>query len=77
MLNKDDAVQTDNVTFEGENEEANQAQFGRRKSDSRLPNKMIGCPSCSSTMYSREVKMSKTLLFEFNMQGTADHSGTY
>ena len=31
VLNKDDAVQTDNVTFEGENEEANQAQFERIK----------------------------------------------
>ena len=31
MLYKDDAVQTDNVTFEGENEEANQAQFERSK----------------------------------------------
>ena len=31
VLNKDDAVQTDNVNFEGENEEANKAQFERSK----------------------------------------------
>ena len=31
LINKDDAVQTDNVNFEGENEEANQAQFERSK----------------------------------------------
>ena len=31
VLNKDYAVQTDNVNFEGENEEANQAQFERSK----------------------------------------------
>ena len=31
VLYKDDAFQTDNVNFEGENEEANQAQFERRK----------------------------------------------
>ena len=31
VLKKDDVVQTGNVTFEGENEEANQAQFERSK----------------------------------------------
>ena len=31
VMNKDDAVQTNNVTFEGENEESNQAQFESRK----------------------------------------------
>ena len=67
VLNKDDAVQTDNVNFEGENEELIKLNLKEANSDSRFPNKLIGCPSCSSTMYSREVKMSKTLLFEFNM----------
>lgn len=31
MLNKDDTIQTDNMNFEGENEEADQAQFERSK----------------------------------------------
>ena len=31
VLNKDDAVQTDYVNFENENEEANQDQFVRSK----------------------------------------------
>ena len=31
VLNEDDVAQTDNVNFEGENEEANQAQFERSK----------------------------------------------
>ena len=30
LINKDDAVQTDNVSAEGENEEAYQAQFAKR-----------------------------------------------
>lgn len=31
MLSKDDCVQTNNEDFEGENEEADQAQFERSK----------------------------------------------
>ena len=64
MLNKDDAVQTDNVNFEGENEELIKLSLKEANSDSRFPNKLIGCPSFSSTMSSREVKLSK--LFSLN-----------
>lgn len=34
------------------------------KYDTRFPNKLIGCPSSSSTMASKEVKLSKTLFLK-------------
>ena len=46
-------------------------------SDCRFPNKLISCPSFSLIMALREVKLSKTPLFEFNMKAIAYYSGTY
>lgn len=60
MLNKDDAVQIDNVNCEGEKAKVDQAYFERSKVCHSVPENFTGFPSSSSTLVSKEVKSTKS-----------------
>ena len=76
-LNKDDAVQTDKVNFEGENKEADQAQFEDVKYDSRFPNRMIRFSKQLLNNGFNKGNVVKTPLFEFTKKGIVHYSGMH